>query len=174
MLKECRNKKRYTYTTRFPDGEHILLLLNNMAVNDQAWKANTRWDQEIQWQPLSACVPVPFLTILNKGHYDRPCSAETFLSIPIIFYINNAISPKPNNSHVFKKKLFESWGMPAKTTSQNLIALVSQWEKDKLHSQKLFSVSQNIEFPDDPAILFPGLYSKNLKAGTQIFVHQSS
>ncbi|KAB0404921.1 hypothetical protein E2I00_001230 [Balaenoptera physalus] len=96
MLKECRNKKRSTYTTRFPDGEHILLLLNNLAVNDQARKA------------IPACVLVSFLTILNKGHYDRPCSAETFLSIPIIFYINNAISPKPNNSLVFKKKLFES------------------------------------------------------------------
>lgn len=119
-------KKEKLYTPGFPDGQHTLLLLNNTEVNDQVWKANTRWDQETQWQLLSACAQVSFLTILNEGHCERSWSTETFLLIPVIVYTNNVISPKPNNSHVFKKKVLESRGMPAKTTSQNLTLLVSQ------------------------------------------------
>ena len=138
MLKEHRNffKKEKLCTPGFPDGQHILLLLNNTEVNDQARKANIRWNQETQWQLLWACAQVSFLTILSKGHCERSWSTETFLLIPVVVYTNNVISPKPNNSHVFKKKVLESQVLPAKITLQNLTLLVSQLKKkkDKLHS----------------------------------------
>ena len=76
--------------------------------------------------------------------WDLPVDPKNKRRETILFCTSHAISPKPNNSHVFKKKPLKGWGMPAKTTSQNLILLVSQEEKDKLHSPKSLSVPQNV------------------------------